>query len=65
MSKSLHEVCTKESPSKEAKHHPDATIVSREDSIDKWPHYVCLNCGLDTQLQEWSTTNAKKLLGDP
>lgn len=65
MRKSSHEVCTKESPSKEAAHHPDAFVRSREDAKDQWPHYVCPNCGLDTILPEWNTVNAKKLLGEP
>jgi predicted RNA-binding Zn-ribbon protein involved in translation (DUF1610 family) len=65
MSKAQHEICTKECPSKDAKHHPDAKIISRKDSVDKWPHYTCPNCGFDTVLPEWSTTNAKKLLGEP
>jgi hypothetical protein len=65
MSKSLHEVCTREAPSKEARHHPDAVVVSREEAGDKWPHYKCPNCGIDTQLPEWNTVSAKKILGQP
>lgn len=65
MSKSLHEVCTKDAPSKDASHHPDAVVKSREEVKDTWPHYTCPNCGLDTPLPDWNTENAKKLLGEP
>lgn len=65
MSKSLHEVCTKDAPSKEASHHPDAKVVPSAEVNDVWPHYKCPNCGLDTPLPEWNTTNARKLIGEP
>jgi len=65
MSKSLHEVCTESSPARTAAHHPDAVVKSGEEAKDKWPHYVCPHCGLDTPLPEWNTTTAKKLLGQP
>lgn len=62
MSKSHHEVCTEDAPSKAASYHPDAYVKPREQANDAWPHYCCPNCGLDTPLPEWSTENAKKLL---
>lgn len=65
MRKKVHEVCTQDHPYQNASHHPDAFVRSREEAKDKWPHYCCPNCGLDTPLPEWNTANAKKLLKEP